>query len=316
MAVSNKSWSVRCGIEHPTSVISYIGGKSALIPNIVPIIEFCQGAYGLQSFYELCGGGARMLLNLPPNLFPHRVYNDMDKGLCNLFACLGDKQYLYVLMALLEDLGVGEDIFLRAKYAREFESRMLALGRTECELDMVTSAAYMFIVAMQSRAADCSTFDFGRVSNRSRLSAYFKRVRQLHQFYSTLSDVEVTHGSCLEWLDALRGSDDTFLYLDPPYAPESMLTTVHYGDRSWSSNDHNLLVDKLLESNAKVALSGYDNDYYIRLVEAGWRKLFLKTVFISSSAKAGRYNNEYLWINFEVPDSLLSQVCEIDYRTF
>lgn len=313
MAVSNKSWSLRYGIEHPTSLISYIGGKSALIPNIIPIIQFCQVAYGLQSFYELCGGGARMLLNLPPNLFPHRVYNDMDRGLCNLFACLGDRQYLYDLMALLEDLGVGEDVFLRAKSAREFESRMLAQGRTECELDMVTSAAYMFIVAMQSRAADCSTFDSSRVSIRSRLSAYFKRVRQLHQFYSTLCDVEVTHGSCLEWLDVLRGRDDVFIYLDPPYAPESMKLTDHYGDRSWSSIDHDLLVNKLLASNAKVALSGYDNEYYARLVEAGWRKLFLKTVFVSSSAKIGRYNNEYLWVNFEVSESLLSQVCEIDY---
>lgn len=297
---------------HPHSVISYIGGKSQLVPNIVPIIEYCAGAYGLKSYYEMCGGGARMLLNLPPTLFQHRVYNDLDLGLCKLFACLGDKQYLYELMALLEDLGCCEDVFLRAKHAREFEARMMSRGN-DFELDMVTAAAYAFILAMQSRAADMNTFDSSRVTDKKRLKSYFNRVRNLDLYYSTLADVEITHGDALEMLDLVGGRADAFAYLDPPYTPDSMVREDHYGDRSWTIEDHERLVDKLLGVRLKVALSGYNSSCYDRLVKAGWRKLYLRRVFISSSASSGRYNDEYLWINFEIPSTLEDQISWFDY---
>lgn len=301
---------------HPHSVISYIGGKSALIPNIVPIITYAAQAYGLTHYYEMCGGGARMLLNLPINLFEHRLFNDLDRGLSALFCCLGSKEYLYDLMALLEDLGVGEEVFLRAKHAREYEARMLSQG-SDFRLDIVTSAAYVFILAMQSRAADMETFDFSRVKDQKRLRSYFKRVRELDLFYSTLADIEVTHGDCRELLKLLNGRDDAFAYLDPPYTPDQMVLKDHYGARSWTLVAHEQLVDLLLDtSGLKVALSGYDNPCYDRLVSAGWQKLYLKNVFVASSSEARRRNDEYLWINFDIPASLLDQISEFDYTSW
>ncbi|RXT08835.1 DNA adenine methylase [Ammoniphilus sp. CFH 90114] len=298
--------------SHPHSVISYIGGKSQLIPNIVPIITYAANTYGLSKYYELCGGGARMLLNMPVTLFEHRVYNDLDLGLCKLFACLGDKRYLYDLMALLEDLGCSEEVFLQAKHAREFETRMLARGRVECELDRVLAAAYTFILAMQSRAADMNTFDNNRVRDRKRLRSYFKRVHQLDRFFPTLKDVEITHGDCLELLDWVGSRGDSFAYIDPPYIPDSMVNENHYGERSWVLEDHVNLVNKLLFTNMKVALSGYDNDCYDRLIKAGWQRLYLKNVHVSSSA-SGRRKQEYIWINFPIPYSLIEEVSLIDY---
>jgi site-specific DNA-adenine methylase len=296
---------------HPASVISYIGGKSALIGSITPIISYCAQAYGLKGYYEMCGGGARMLLSLPPALFAYRSYNEMDLGLCKLFACLGSKEFLYDLMALLEELGCGEDAFLQAKHAREFEKCMLAQGRADCELGMVEGAAYAFIVAMQSRAADCETFDSSRVTDRKRLRSYFKRVRELDLFYPTLAGVEVTLGDCRELLDLLRGRDDAFAYLDPPYTPKEMVLSDHYGDRSWTFGDHERLVDRLLTANMKVALSGYANECYARLEAAGWRRLYLKRVHVSSAA-TGRWNDEYLWINFECQRKVPSATSVVD----
>ncbi|MEF2969113.1 DNA adenine methylase [Paenibacillus sp. M1] len=302
--------------KKPVSVISYVGGKSQLVPNIVPIIEFAAREYGLSDYYELCGGGARMLLNLPPNLFERRVYNDMDRGLCNLFACLGDKNYLYELMALLEEQGVGEDVFLKAKHAREYEARMLLNG-SDFELDRVTSAAYAYIVTQQSRAAMMTKFDMSRVTDKGRLQSYFKRVRNIDRNYSIFSGVEITCGDVFEWLDLLRGKNNGFVYLDPPYIPDSsMVLTEHYGGNSWLVADHERLVDKLLDiGDIKVALSGYNNECYSRLENAGWRKLYLKEVHVSSSA-VGRKNTEFLWISFSLPKSLEEQVCMIDYTAW
>lgn len=301
--------------QHAQSVISYIGGKHALIKNIVPIIEFAAEAYGLTSYFELCGGGCRMLLNLPVTLFEHRNYNDLDLGLCKLFSCLGDRDDTYSLIAILEELGCSETVFLRAKHAREFEARMLKRGYADYELDRVTAAAYVFILASQSRAADMDKYDKARMVDSARLRSYFNRVRQLDRFYPTLKDLEITHGDCRELLSLHRGRSDAFAYIDPPYAPESMQLTDHYGDRSWSNADHESLVDELLVTNMKVALSGYDNQSYVRLVEAGWQRLYLKNVHVSSAA-IGRRKDEWLWLNFPLPSSVEDLVCQFNYSAY
>lgn len=298
---------------HPRSVIPYIGGKFNLIDNIVPIIEYAANTYDLHTYYELCGGGARMLLSLPPSLFPNRLYNEIHLGLCNLFACLGLKPEVYDLMAFLEKLGVGEDVFLRARHALEYEYRMISGGHS-FRLERVESAAYTFILAMQSRAGDMtSTFDSSRLSDKRRLRSYFRRVNELDLFYPTLVDVEVINGDVFELLDLVGADKNAFGYLDPPYVPDSMLVDKHYGDRSWTMKDHVKLVDVLLGVEMKVALSGYDSKVYDRLVEAGWRKIYLRRQYISSSAASGRYNDEFLFVNFEIPSSLLDEVSWFDY---
>jgi len=295
------------------SVVPYIGGKFSLIDCIVPIIEYAANAYSLCSYYEMCGGGARMLLNLPVSLFPHRVYNEIHLGLCNLFACLGMKPEVYELIALLEDLGVGEDMFLRARHALDYEKRMISSGAS-FRLERVSSAAYAFILCMQARAGDMtSTFDSSRLSDASRLRSYFKRVSVLDQFYPTLADVEVINGDVFELLDLIAEDSSAFTYIDPPYTPDSTIIEKHYGDRSWTVADHVRLVDRLLSVQARVALSGYNSSSYDRLVDAGWRKLYLRKLYVSSSASVGRYNDEYLWINFEIPVSLADQVSWFDY---
>jgi DNA adenine methylase len=93
-----------------------------------------------------------------------------------------------------------------------------------------------------------------------------------------------------------------------------MVNAVTYA-HSWTNEDHVALVDKLLTTNMKVALSGYDNDIYASLVNNGWKKIFLKNVHVSSSAN-GRRNDEYLWPNFDIPSSLEDQVCQFDYSKF
>jgi DNA adenine methylase len=295
------------------SVVPYIGGKFNLIDSIVPIIEYAARKYGLRSFYETCGGGARMLLNLPESLFPHRAYNEIHLGMCNLFACLGMKPEVYELMAVLEDFGVGEDVFLRARHALDYETRMISQGAS-FRLDPVLSATFTFILCLQSRAADMtSTFDSTRLSDKGRLRSYFKRVGELDQFYPTLADVEVLNVDLFELLDLIGEASSAFAYIDPPYTPDCTIIPKHYGDRSWSMADHERLVDRLLGVQAWVALSGYNSSAYDRLVDAGWVRLFLKKLHISSSASVGRWNEEYLWINFEIPASLEDQVSWFDY---
>ncbi len=230
-----------------------------------------------------------------------------------LFACLGDKRYLYDLQALLEEWGCSEETFIHAREARRFEELMLSLGKSQFEMSMIEAAACAFVVTMQSYAANGISFNASRLSDKSHNQAYFKRIRELDLFYPVLEGVQVTHGGCLEFLDILCDRSDAFCYIDPPYLPSEMVLSNHYGSRSWKLADHEELVDRLLLTKMKIAVSGYDNSCYSRLERSGWHKLFLKNVFVSSSAAAGRWHSEYLWLNFKIPSSLEGFVSKVDY---
>ncbi|XID95441.1 DNA adenine methylase [Paenibacillaceae bacterium WGS1546] len=289
---------------HRASLIPYVGGKSQLIGTVLPIIEYAIEHYNLEEYWEICGGGARFLLNLPPSRLSKRVYNEIDKSLCALFYCLTKPELTYELIEVLERQGVGEDVFLRAKKLKE-------TGKVGDEdYDLVTAAACAFIVAMQSRAAMQTVFSPSILTPSSRKN-YMNRVRTLDRFLTTTKDIVVMNEDVLQLLSQSRDWSKSFLYIDPPYTPDQMRQDDHYSV-NWSNADHERLVDLLLENRqqATIALSGYDNPVYQRLVEDGsWRKLFLKTVHVSSSV-TGRYQEEFLWINFPIPLALEEQVCE------
>jgi site-specific DNA-adenine methylase len=289
---------------HRQSLIPYVGGKSQLLGSGVPIIEYAIEHYYLDEYWEVCGGGARFLLNLPPSKLSKRVYNEIDESLCALFYCLTKPELTYELMEMLERQGVGEDVFLRAKQLKEN-------GKVgEDGYDVVTAASSAFIVATQSRAAMLTAFSPPILTPSGR-KRYLNRVRTLDRFLTTTKDIVVMNEDVLSLLSQSRDWSNSFLYIDPPYTPDQMSQDDHYSV-NWSNADHERLVDLLLENQqAKIALSGYDSPCYHRLErDGGWEKLFLKTVHVSS-AVTGRYQDEYLWINFEIPASLEETVCSL-----
>jgi site-specific DNA-adenine methylase len=287
---------------HRSSLIPYVGGKSQLVGNIVPIIEYAIEHYNLDELWELCGGGSRIILNQPPTRLSKRVYNEIDESLCALFYCLTIPELTYELIEVLERQGVGEDVFLRAKQLKE-----------NCKVgdegyNVVTAASAAFIVATQSRAAMQTRFS-PDILTPNRRKNYMNRVRTLDRFLTTTEGLVVMNEDVLQLLRQSRDWSRSFLYIDPPYTPNEMSTDLHYNS-NLSTAGHEELVELLLQiPHAKIALSGYDTPLYQKLVDRGWRKLFLKTVHVSSAA-TGRYQDEYLWINFSIPLTLEELVCE------
>lgn len=289
---------------HRRSIISYIGGKAQLVDNIVPIIDYAIHGYHLNAYYELCGGGARMLINLPHSNLQKRVYNDIDEGLAALFTCLTQPTLLYNLMTTLDEWGVSEERYQWVKQLRE-SSRIGDEG-----YDVITAAACAYVINQQSRAATQGSYDRSSLTP-NRMRSYFRRVRELDKFLTTMLGVEVTNRDVFSWLQERRDWSKSFIYLDPPYVPDQMHLDDHY-NVNWTRDDHERLVNVLLTHQGTIALSGYDNDVYSRLVDKGWTKIYLKRVHVSSAA-IGRFQDEYLWINFVIPTTLLDQVSEIDY---
>ncbi|WP_435922092.1 DNA adenine methylase [Paenibacillus sp. DYY-L-2] len=275
--------------EHEDSLVPYVGGKAALIGHIVPVIDYAIRHYKLNEFHELCGGGARMLLNLPFGGLHKRVYNDIDTGMAALFYCCSNLGLSYRLTKRLLQEGIGEEVFQEAK--RLCKEGVLG----ENGYDMVTAAACAYIAIRQSERS---------MQKKYKQSLYWKNYRkhvcELHSFYQTLRGIEVTNDDVFRILASDYDWSKSFIYLDPPYHEEAMATKKHYRN-NWKKEHHDRLVELLLERPlGKVALSGLDNSSYVRLEEAGWKKIPLKNLRVKLSSK-GRHQLEQLWINFDIP---------------
>ncbi len=279
------------------SLIPFMGGKYKLASKIVPIITYAKDAFDLTAYREWCGGGGRILLNLLPDLFEERWYNDLDLGLAQLMAIVGDSDGVNLLKEILWEAGVGQDVFLSAKQSRENNENALM------------GAASTYIATTQSYAAGMTSYS-NVLENYEHGENYYNRMETLESYQAILDGVKVTAGNCFELLEECQHDEFALLYLDPPYYPSSMKTQNHYGERSWDIFEHQILVVKLLETEMKAVLSGYDTDCYQPLVDAGWTKIHLGEVAVSSSGAARVKAHEYVWINFDIPDELLDKVSE------
>lgn len=162
---------------------------------------------------------------------------------------------------------------------------------------------------MMSRAADCENFDSTCVRDQGRLWSYCRRIEELDLFYSTLTGVEVSCGDCRGLLQMYAQEPKAFVYLDPPYTPEEMSWKERYREYSWTIEDHEELVSILLSPSMRA----YDNHCYEKLVDAGWIKIFLEKIHVSSSGSSRR-SDEYVWTNFKIPSWLLEDVSQLYYK--
>jgi site-specific DNA-adenine methylase len=279
------------------SIIAYLGGKYNLVKETVPLIEWCADKYNLKGYLEICGGGCRQLLNISLSKFEYRLYNDIDLGLCKLFKCLGSRALTYEMINKLLKIEYTEENFNTAKELYDQD-----------DTDIVTAAAYTFLLALQSRAGDMKTFEkkYLEINKETEESKYYSRVQKLHSLHVILSGVDIKNKDALDILDENLDRGDYFITIDPPYVDSSKKSKM----KTYKNDDfnHERMVDLLLKTKSKVMLCGYDkkHNFYDRLNELnGWHKIFVKDVFVASSAKVGTRADEYIWVNFIIPNHIL-----------
>lgn len=278
------------------SIISRMGGKFQLIDNIVPLITQCALDYSITTYAELCGGGARVLLNLPNNLFEHRIYNEIDIGICNIFQVLQNKLYTAEMMSVLEKYRYSREVF-------EMARNELKIDKVEKHLNLIERATYTYIASTQSRASNMVTYS----PSGEYEQGYYEKISKLNDYSYLLEAVEIQNQDCIVLLEKYKYNENMLIYLDPPYNPLNMKNPKTYGEYSWTVEQHKILVDRLLETKVKVILSGYDNSIYGALEDAGWLKIKLKDVHIASSV-SDRKESEYVWMNFEISPYILQKI--------
>jgi len=241
------------------SPITWFGGKGMMVNKLLKLIP------DHKVYVEAFGGGASLLLAKAPS--PVEVYNDIDSGLVSFFRVLRDKdkfQEFYEKVCL-------------TPYSRE-EFYYCRGTWEQCE-DDVERAYRWFVVARMSFSGDFGHGWSFKVTHSCRgmassCSAWLSMIDKLPDIHERIMRVQIEHKDFRDLIQ-IYDTEETFFYLDPPYVPETRRGGKYRHEMT--SNDHEDLVEILLNIKGKAMLSGYINNIYNRLEDAGWTRYDFET---------------------------------------
>lgn len=271
-----------------------------LLKKILPLIPKHD------TYIEVFGGGASLLFAKEPSNI--EVYNDVNDGLVNFFRVLRDP----------DKFGRFYHYAINTMYARsEYDD---CLRTWQNETDEVIKAYKWFVVARMSFSGK-----FGEGWSNSVSTAGPNGISRACAGWLAILDIlpdihkrmRIVQIECRDWRTILDryNNKNIFAYLDPPYVPETRLGGGY--QHEMTTEDHIDLVNVLLNYKGMAMLSGYINDIYKPLEEAGWvRKDFETTCHVGlTEEKPARV--ESVWLNqsafkIEVKDEGFDFECKED----
>lgn len=242
-------------------------------------------------YVEPFGGAANVLLRKRPS--DVEVFNDLDGRIVNFFMVLRNRDQFSELIRLLS----------LTPYSREEFSKQATANEPQNPVD---KAMWFFVRLRQAlggsgmgKIAPCywASSTRTRRSMAEPVSKYLSAIDGLEDIASRFQTVMIEH---LQAIDIVRkySGHDVFLYCDPPYVPDTRnpQTGTRYSCEM-TLDDHRELLDTLLKTQSKVAISGYDNKLY-RDMLCDWFVAELPTK--SRMSNSGQARTEVLWMNYSI----------------
>ena len=267
--------------------LKWHGGKHYLARQIVSL--FPPHTHFVEPY---AGGLAVLLAKLPKG---SEVVNDLHGDLMNFWRVLQDEAMFRRFRRRVQAVPFSEVEWHDAKQSlREHAVR-------EGQEGLIERAASFFIVCRQSLAGRCE--DFASLSrNRTRrgmneqASAWLNAVAGLEQVHNRLQRVVILNKTAMEVLHSEDGPE-TLFYLDPPYLPETKSSKA-FGDLEMTVEQHEELLDRIVELHGKVIISGYPSALYEKRLR-GWHKHTFTLANHAATGSLKRNMTEVVWCNFK-----------------
>ena len=223
-----------------------------MLDDLLPLIPYDE------LFVDVFGGGGSVLLNRRAS--PVEVYNDLDSNLVNLFRVIQHPSDHIELERRLRSTLYSKEEFVKAIHI---------IDGTSEPADHIEQAWAMFVNMNQSVVGRVrhTQGNWSRaaisVSGESAVVAGWKSlVNRLGRVYDRLSGVQVEQRDAIEAIQYWDGSHSV-LYVDPPYVHDTRVEAEYYA-HEMSNDQHELMIDALLDCRGKVVVSGYDHPIYNR----------------------------------------------------
>jgi len=178
----------------------------------------------------------------------------------------------------------------------------------ENQSDPVKRAVMWFVVARQSFGGIFAN-SWGFSAVKPEPSSWLSCLESLPEIHARLQRVQIESNDFRRVIETYD-NPDTFFYLDPPYV-HAIRSAGKYR-HEMSDTDHKELIEMLLELKGKALLSGYPNDIYKPLEQAGWHTRRWQTVCYAAgrtratgilgegSATKMQPRTECVWANYDL----------------
>ena len=267
-------------------VLRWHGGKWKLAPWIITLLP------PHRIYVEPFGGAASVLLRKPRTYA--EVYNDLDRGVVNLFQCLRDKEKSEQLK---------NEIILTPFAREEF------LHAYEESTDPVEMARRLIIRSFMGFGSNAhnpaSRSGFRANSNRSGTTPahdWMNWPGQIDAFVERLRGVCIENRKACEVI-AAHDSTETLIYADPPYPISTRVGMKSSGSKGYlhemTDDDHRELAKSLRDAVGMVVISGYACDLYDKELYPDWRRIEKKAF-----ADGARARVEIVWMNDAAANAL------------
>jgi DNA adenine methylase len=236
-------------------MLSYIGGKSK-------IGKWIETYYpeDMETYLETFGGMFWCFFNMDLSKYKNLkrvVYNDFNPLNYNLFLCVQNPSEL---QRALDDISVQQ--FGVTETPSEFKDKFISFQREifesnfkVSELDYYTAAKYVYIVTQVFSGSKPETSSFIDLKGKYR-SKYLSFRDKLSKPNWVEHFLKITDVRNKDFEDVIKefDSQNTYIYLDPPY----WKTENYYSNHDFDRGDHERLARVLNDVKSKFSLSYYD----------------------------------------------------------
>lgn len=252
----------------------YYGGKTRIAAEIVEY--FPEHTHYIEPF----AGALSVLFAKPKSLI--ETVNDLNGDIVNFFAVLRDRR---------EDL---ERACTLTPHSRDEHAKARDLD----VVDPVERARRTFVLLSQGRNASLRKTGWAHfqspIAGGSRPRYIQKMVGRFAPLAERLLDVTFEHRDGVQVVREFGQHEGNLLYVDPPYLATTRASSG-YAQEFSRHDQHNELIDALLECRAAVVLSGFPSDLYARRL-AGWH-----TAKIAGARNVNQASTpETIWSNRDI----------------
>lgn len=267
-------------------VLKYPGSKWNIAKQLTELIP------PHHSYLEPFAGSLALLFNKPPSNI--ETVNDLDDNVVNLFTCIQENPEK--LARLVMTTPYSRQMYDETYMVDPVKEILLGADRFHkaCQFLIKCWMGYGF------RTNDYKVGWKNDVQGRERMYAlwsWYRLPEWIVEVAERLRCVQIEHRPAIEVIQRFD-YENVFMYLDPPYLMRTR--TAKQYKHEMTDADHEELLSIILQSKAKVMISGYESDMYNDYL-SGWQK---KT--FNSCAEYGGNRKEVIWMNYEIQGQQMS----------
>ncbi|WP_270346209.1 DNA adenine methylase [Enterococcus thailandicus] len=284
-----------------TSPIRWSGSKRKIIKHILPLIDATQDCY-VEPFL----GSATMLINiLPKNYYKEYFVNDINSDLINFFIQLRDTpdSLIEQIFDISKNYNSFPDIEKKQGYYYELRSYY-----NNFQMNKITRASFFWFLTKT-----CFNGVY-RVNKQGKYNVPFGKKEKanfdLELFFQISSSIKNVSFSNLDYLDFLRqlANKDllqkSFIYLDPPYMPETAQTQKQkiYTSNFFQHDRFSDFIDVIYENiDLSLMLSMSDSSYSQKIYDdLSLNKKKVVDIVRVVNPKALLSSSEVIYTNYKV----------------